>query len=294
MTVQDQLAQVGGIIGDFVGSILRNPGVQTGLRLAVWGLIALWFVTVFWAFRDARARTRNWLVALGAPTGIALATPVAFPLAVVVWRILRPEGTVAEAREQQLTIEALRAAAQRPTCLGCGSTVNAEWRRCPWCRTWLQASCPRCQRLVELGSEVCPWCVVELAAGALVPQVGSPTLVPVMAVSAALASVSEPAAVESPQAALPARQPRREEVRLVPPEPATASAASPKVVAAPARAASSAASAEPRRCGGPPPTGRGADAQQLRALVGRPGTGSPSARPVSSDLVCGSVDRNRG
>ena len=37
-----------------MGSILRNPGVQTGLRLAVWGLIALWFVTVFWAFRRPR------------------------------------------------------------------------------------------------------------------------------------------------------------------------------------------------------------------------------------------------
>ncbi len=235
MTVQDQINQALGTIGGLVGSIVGTPGVQDGLHLALWAIIILWFVTVLWAFRDARARSHNWLVALGAPTGIALATPAAFPLALFVWRILRPAPTIAEAREQQLTIDALLASSHRPTCLGCGSKVNAEWRRCPWCRTWLQASCPRCQRLVELGAAVCPWCVLDLAPGALVAQEARQAMVPAIAASAATVPVRDPAVLEPTWATMPIQLPRHDDGPLMPPAPSPAASAQP--AAAPERVA---------------------------------------------------------
>lgn len=253
MTVQSEIDQALGTIGGFLGSIVGSPGVQDGIRLALWAMIILWFVTVLWAFRDARARSRSWLVALGAPTGIALATPAAFPLAVFVWRILRPARTVAEAREEQLTIDALLASSHRPTCLGCGSKVNAEWRRCPWCRTWLQASCPRCQRLVELSAAVCPWCVLDLAPGALVAQAAAPSMVPVMAGSAAMTPAMDPPLRETIGATMPIQLPRRHDGPLTPPAPTPAHAAQPAALperaAAAAKRAAAATRATPTRPG---------------------------------------------
>lgn len=194
--------QVGGIISGFLASLLHNPGVETGLRLAALALAVLWAAAIIWTFRDAHTRTHNVIAVLAAPTSVMLATPAAFPLAIVVWRILRPSLTIAQAREQQLTIEALRASAVRPTCSGCGSRVNTEWRRCPWCREWLQAPCPRCERLVDLSAAVCPWCVLDLEPGAplresvpsMMPVMNPAPMTPVMAAEA-IVPVMAPAAM---------------------------------------------------------------------------------------------------
>lgn len=189
-------SQLGAIISDFLGPIIHSPVVDTSLRLATWGLVILWFVTVLWAFRDAMARTHNLVVVLGAPAVVLAATPLGFPLAVLIWRILRPQHTMAEAREQRLTIEALRAASRPHTCPSCRATVNEKWRRCPWCRTWLMAPCPRCERLVEPSAAVCPWCVLELAPRSLAPREGAPAMVPVMATSAVMVPAMDPGAFE--------------------------------------------------------------------------------------------------
>lgn len=177
MTIQQE---IGSAVGGFLSTVFGNPMVQTALAAAGWALVVVWLLTLYWVFRDALARTRNPIVVLGAASGVAVATPAAFPLALLIWRILRPGKTLAERREDALTSRALEAAAGGPTCGGCGAGISAEWRRCPWCRTWLLAPCPRCDRLVEVDAAACPWCSLDVVPGMLMPRPATPALVPVM------------------------------------------------------------------------------------------------------------------
>jgi hypothetical protein len=182
MTVQAEIADA---INGFLATVFGNPMVQAGLEATAWALIVVWLLATYWVFRDALARTRNPIVVVGAATGVALA--------LLIWRILRPTQTLDEAHEQALTAMALEAAASGPTCPGCAAAASPEWRRCPWCRTWMLDDCPRCERLVEVDASICPWCALDLTPGMLMPGLAAPGLVPVPAPATAPAPALKPA-----------------------------------------------------------------------------------------------------
>lgn len=190
-------AEFAGAINSAVGAFLGNPLVQTALKLAAWSLVLIWLIAMFWVFRDALARSRNPIVIVGAAAMVAAATPAAFPLALLIWRILRPSQTLADRREDALTTRALEAAATTPLCQTCAAHIDAEWRRCPFCRTWLQAPCPRCEGLVEVDAAACPWCALDLAPGTLLPRPATPPPVPVL----------DPAAHPAPPMGVPVMAP---------------------------------------------------------------------------------------
>lgn len=173
-------AEFASAINGAVGAFLGNPIVQTALKLAAWSLVLIWLVAMFWVFRDALSRTRNPIVIVGAAGLVAAATPAAFPLALLIWRILRPSQTLADRREDALTTRALEVAATAPVCQTCAAHIDAEWRRCPFCRAWLQAPCPRCEGLVEVDAAACPWCALDLAPGSLLPRPATPAPAPVL------------------------------------------------------------------------------------------------------------------
>jgi hypothetical protein len=183
-----------GAVTDAIGSFLATPGVQTAIRLAVLGSVVAWGVTLGWAYRDATARSRNPLLALGAGAVVFAATPLGFPLAIVLWMLVRPRQTVAEIEEQQLTIAALENEAHGDLCPGCRLRTNPEWRRCPRCRTWLRAVCPRCERNVDFDASICPWCTYDLPPGSLRPDPDPSRrdLVPVMALRTDAAAAQPP------------------------------------------------------------------------------------------------------
>lgn len=212
-------SQLTGTITSFVASVFHDPIVQTGLRLAGWALVLTWVLSILWVVRDAGARTHNPIAIAAAATSVLLATPAAFLLAIIVWRILRPGETLADTREQRLTIEALRVTTDVHRCGRCAMVVDAGWRRCPRCRNWLLAPCPRCERLVELQSKACPWCALDLAANPLVPmpqslpehigdrvgdQVPAGPLVPAAAAMASAPEAPAPSAAATASAAEPA------------------------------------------------------------------------------------------
>ena len=91
-----------------------------------------------------------------------LATPLFFVPVAIVYRVVRPAETLAEANERDLTETALEATPTHAACPSCGSAIEDGWRLCPWCRYELLVPCPRCTRLVEVAWPVCPWCVGEL------------------------------------------------------------------------------------------------------------------------------------
>lgn len=148
------LDEFGGAIAD----IINHPIVQLAVQGVLVYAIALWLAAAFWAFRDMRCRTVNPVVPYLAAAGIILFTPLLFPLAVIVYRILRPQETISEAWERHMAEQAMRAELDATTCAGCGRRVDEEWLACPTCGTRLSRRCVDCGRAVALDWSLCAWC----------------------------------------------------------------------------------------------------------------------------------------
>ncbi|MCB0034712.1 MAG: zinc ribbon domain-containing protein [Anaerolineales bacterium] len=118
-------------------------------------LAALWLSLVIWTFRDMRARSRDPFAQILAALVVA-ALPI---IGLVIYLILRPPETLAEAYERALEEEALlQEIEERPHCPGCSRIVQKDWLLCPHCHTRLHKKCPDCDNLLELQWNLCPYC----------------------------------------------------------------------------------------------------------------------------------------
>ncbi len=116
---------------------------------------ALWLSFIIWAFRDMRSRSRDPFAQLLAALLVAV-LPVA---GILIYLILRPPETLAEAYERALEEEALlQEIEERPACPGCSRTIHPNWILCPHCHTRLRKVCPDCNSLMELQWNLCPYC----------------------------------------------------------------------------------------------------------------------------------------
>lgn len=121
---------------------------------------------IVWAFRDMRARSRDVLALIVATLLVALVPLVGL----IVYMMLRPRETLAEAYERSLEQEALLQAIEEPeTCSGCGRRVRQEYVFCPSCHTRLKQLCPSCSRPLHLHWAICPYC-----GSGVTPQVAEP------------------------------------------------------------------------------------------------------------------------
>jgi RNA polymerase subunit RPABC4/transcription elongation factor Spt4 len=146
-------------IGDGINQILNDPTVQTVFRLTVIYVGLIWLAAAYWAYRDLRIRTTNPLLPYGAAAAIILFTPIFFPLAVILYRIVRPPETVSEASERALAEEAMLVEVEKQHhCAACKRPVEADWLICPHCRTRLRRICSSCGRLVETDWSLCAYC----------------------------------------------------------------------------------------------------------------------------------------
>lgn len=131
-----------------------------GFTVALLGGIAIW------TFRDIRARSRDILAQMLA-TLLVIVLPI---IGFVVYLMLRPRETLADAYERSLEQEALLQAIEEPeVCPGCGQRVRSDYLHCPDCRTRLKRACPACARPLHLQWSLCPYCGTSVA-----PQVVEP------------------------------------------------------------------------------------------------------------------------
>lgn len=148
-------AEIGKALGGFFGS----APVQLALQAIAVYLIILWLAGAYWAFRDMQQRTENPILPYVAASFIIVFTPVFFPLAIFVYKIIRPHEKIGEVYERNLAEEALLAEVEAiKSCPTCARKVNDEWIICPTCRTRLNRVCPNCSRLVGLDWSLCAWC----------------------------------------------------------------------------------------------------------------------------------------
>jgi RNA polymerase subunit RPABC4/transcription elongation factor Spt4 len=118
-------------------------------------LAAVWISLVVWTFRDMRARSRDPFAQLLAAVVVAVLPGAGL----LVYLILRPPETLAEAYERALEEEALlQEIEERPACPGCSRTVDSRWILCPHCHTRLRKVCRDCNSLMELQWNLCPFC----------------------------------------------------------------------------------------------------------------------------------------
>jgi RNA polymerase subunit RPABC4/transcription elongation factor Spt4 len=140
---------------------------------------SLWLGMVLWTFRDIRARTRDIVVQIMATFMVGVLT---LP-GLIVYFLIRPRETLAEAYEHALEQEALLQAIEEPeVCPGCSATVQDDFIFCPYCHTHLRKKCVACDAVLALDWNICPYCGVSQ---------GSKVVEPVMDREVALAPEPE-------------------------------------------------------------------------------------------------------
>src|SRR3990170_2469759 len=168
----DQLLET---LGSEIGKFLDAPLVRLTIQAVAFYVVLLWAATAYWAYRDLQTRTTNPVAPYLAAALIILFTPVFFFFGVIVYRILRPSETVAEANERALAEEAMMVEIEsQPHCANCSRQVHEDWIICPTCRNRLRRVCPNCSRLVELDWSLCAWCGKDFERPELLHEVAVP------------------------------------------------------------------------------------------------------------------------
>ena len=136
---------------------------------------AFWLALIIWTFRDMRARSRDIFAQILA----ALLVAVLFLPGWVIYWMLRPKETLAEAYERSLEEEALlQGIEEMLVCPGCGTRVQGEFVVCPNCHTKLKKPCQNCGRALNLRWGVCPYCSAPSLGGVQLPAQPQPAALP--------------------------------------------------------------------------------------------------------------------
>ena len=138
---------------------------------------ALWLALIIWTFRDMRSRSRDIFAQILAALLVAV---LSLP-GMVIYMMLRPKETLAEAYERSLEEEALLQGIEEvERCPGCGSRVRADYLVCPSCNTKLKKACRSCGRAINLRWGVCPYCgTPQISAGGQMPAQATEAAEPV-------------------------------------------------------------------------------------------------------------------
>lgn len=149
-------------LGEAWTAFTEHPVVRIAVAGIGFYIVLLWLATALWAFNDSRRRHRDPALPYVIAAAIIIASPVLFPLAAIVYRIIRPGETLAEARERRLNDRLIDLeAAETLRCPGCALQVEEDWLACPACRTRLAHQCVACGRSLGLDWTLCAWCGSE-------------------------------------------------------------------------------------------------------------------------------------
>ncbi len=145
--------------------LISWPGgsIESALRLGAIVLISyalvLWLSAVIWVYRDVRNRTADQMSQLVAVVLVAVFNVPGL----VVYLVIRPQTSLADAYERSLEAEAILHELQltASSCQGCRRPIDDDFNVCPYCRVVLREPCRTCSRLVRTSWAVCPYCATE-------------------------------------------------------------------------------------------------------------------------------------
>jgi hypothetical protein len=161
-----------------ISFLVSWPGgsLESTLRLVAMLLIAyalvLWVSAIVWVFRDVRNRTTD-------PTSqiVAVLLVALFNLpGLIVYLVIRPQSTLADAYERSLEAEAILHELQLTanSCQNCRRPIEDDFNICPHCRTVLREPCRTCGRSIRTSWAACPYCTADRVPARTPPRTGQP------------------------------------------------------------------------------------------------------------------------
>ena len=123
-------------------------------------LVVTWIAMIIWTLRDIRNRTDDTTF-----QGIAVLLVAAFHIpGLLLYLVLRPQETMAEAYSHRLEVEMLmQDLGKHDACPSCSRRVDDQFIACPYCRASLKSGCQNCGRQLFESWVVCPFCSTERA-----------------------------------------------------------------------------------------------------------------------------------
>ncbi|MPZ50689.1 MAG: hypothetical protein GEU75_15560 [Dehalococcoidia bacterium] len=140
------------------GGSLESALQLLGLLILSYALV-LWLSAIVWVYRDVRNRTNDQASQLIAVVLVAL-----FNLpGLVVYLVIRPQDTMADAYERSLEAEAVLHELQLAStaCQNCRRPIDDDFNVCPHCRVTLREPCRSCAHLVRTSWIACPYCAAD-------------------------------------------------------------------------------------------------------------------------------------
>ncbi|HWC29155.1 MAG TPA: zinc ribbon domain-containing protein [Dehalococcoidia bacterium] len=141
------------------------PGgsLESALKLLALVLISyalvLWLSAVVWVYRDVRNRTTDQTSQV-----IAVILVAVFNLpGLIVYLVIRPQGTMGDSYERSVEAEAIMAELQLAAnaCQTCRRPIEDDFVVCPWCRSVLREACRNCGKSVRTAWAACPYCTAD-------------------------------------------------------------------------------------------------------------------------------------
>ncbi len=172
--------------------------------------IVLWVSAVVWTYRDVRIRTGD---PLSQAVAVLLVGLFNIP-GLIIYLVIRPQETIADAYERSLEAEAILHELQLDSnaCQTCRRPVEQDFNVCPYCKTLLREPCKNCARPIRTNWMACPFCATDRAP-LRVPAAAPPRAAPVAARNAAPGP--------SPTTAIPMQAPQRPSATAQPVQAAT-------------------------------------------------------------------------
>jgi RNA polymerase subunit RPABC4/transcription elongation factor Spt4 len=129
-----------------------------GALFAAYALV-LWVSAVVWTYRDVRLRTTD---PLSQSVAVLLVGLFNLP-GLIVYLVIRPQETLADAYERSLEAEAILQDLQLDSgaCQTCRRPVEPDFNVCPYCKTLLREPCKNCGKAVRTNWLACPYCATD-------------------------------------------------------------------------------------------------------------------------------------
>ena len=146
------------ILLGFPGGSLEST-LKLGAIILVSYALVLWLSAIVWVYRDVRNRTTDQTSQL-----IAVLLVAVFNVpGLIVYLVIRPQATMADAYERSLETEAVLHELQLTanSCQNCRRPIDDDFNVCPHCKTILREGCRSCGRAVRTSWLTCPYCATD-------------------------------------------------------------------------------------------------------------------------------------
>lgn len=137
---------------------ITQPQVLIGIGVAVAVyIVGLSLILAIWTARDARRRSKNFLLRYGSPLFVLIFGLIGF----FAYVLLRPSKTMKERKTERLERELLMEATREVVCPGCKKDVDEDLAFCPHCKVNFSPLC-ECGASLENDWKRCGHCGVSI------------------------------------------------------------------------------------------------------------------------------------